>query len=214
MRTQFGAVSVLVRENETSLPQLAVNRPPRKMGPARLLFVSRLDQKKGLQILLESLQSITQPVELKIVGAFVDSEYESLCRRLLEQLGQNVSVEFCGPLKRDDVLAQMQSADLLVFPTAGENFGHVIAEALSQSCPVMCSANSPWTNRLKKGGGIVVQSNVPGSWSLELQDFLLSGPQAWEKAAASAGQSFTAWRNEDKGTHVFTLASNNIHQRG
>src|SRR5699024_4871841 len=40
IKNQFGEVTTLVRENETSLPQQAFIRPPREAGPARLLFVS------------------------------------------------------------------------------------------------------------------------------------------------------------------------------
>src|SRR5699024_964614 len=137
IKKQFGVVTVLVRENETSLPEQAYKRPPREKGPARLLFVSRLDEKKGLHILLESLKNISQPVELKIVGAFENADYESRCRSHVEQLGDNISIEFSGPRQRDEVLQSMRSADRLVLPTAGEDFGHVIAEALADASPGM-----------------------------------------------------------------------------
>ena len=207
IKKQFGDVTVLVRENETSLPDQAFNRPPREEGPARLLFVSRLDEKKGLHILLESLENISQPVELKIVGAFENAEYESRCRSHIEQLGDNISIEFSGPLQRDEVLQSMRSADLFVFPTAGENFGHVIAEALSQSCPVMCSANTPWTNRLNDGGGFVVGQNTTASWMSALNNFLKLEADSWGVASSRTGESYVDWRNEDKGTHIFALAS-------
>src|SRR5699024_5428583 len=168
----------------------AFNRPPREEGPARLLFVSRLDEKKGLHILLESLENISQPVELKIVGAFENAEYESRCRSHIEQLGDNISIEFSGPLQRDEVLQSMRSADLFVFPTAGENFGHVIAEALSQSCPVMCSANTPWTNRLNDGGGFVVGQNTTASWMSALNNFLKLEADSWGVASSRTGESY------------------------
>ncbi|MGP5561536.1 glycosyltransferase [Corynebacterium casei] len=205
IRKQFGDVTVLVRENETSLPQKSFTRPPRKTGPARLLFVSRLDEKKGLHVLLESLKNVSQPIKLKIIGAFENSDYEFRCRRHIEQLGENISVEFNGSLERNEVLKSMQSADLMVFPTAGENFGHVIAEALSQSCPVMCSANSPWTSRLEQGGGIVVQPNTPEAWANATENFLSKPPSQWEESSAESGRIFNLWRNEEKGEHVFAL---------
>ena len=212
IKKQFGDVTVLVRENETSLPQQAFSRPPRKAGPPRLLFVSRLDEKKGLHILLKSLKSIASPLDLKIVGAFEDSDYESRCRRHIEQLDDNISIEFSGPLERDNVLQSMQSADLLVFPTAGENFGHVIAEALSQSCPVMCSANTPWTNHLTDGGGFVVQQNTADAWRKSISEFVLLGSNSWVEASQSSGETYNIWRNEDKGTHVFALAETSLKQ--
>lgn len=208
IKNQFGEVTALVRENETSLPQQAFIRPPREAGPARLLFVSRLDEKKGLHILLESLKNISQPLELKIVGAFENSDYESRCRRHIEQLGDNISIKFSGPLERENVLQSMRSADLLVFPTAGEIFGHVIAEALSQSCPVMCSSNTPWTGRLKMGGGVAVQLNTSEAWAKATATFLSKLPKQWEASSAESGRIFNIWRNERKGEHVFVLFAN------
>jgi glycosyltransferase involved in cell wall biosynthesis len=38
--------------------------------------------------------------------------------------------------------------DAFVLPTLGENVGHVIAESLSASCPVICSDETPWTDLL------------------------------------------------------------------
>lgn len=206
IKSVFGDVTVLIRENETSLPDSAVTRSPRSRGPARLLFVSRLHEKKGLHVLLEALVDVTQPVELNIVGAFEDHNYEARCRSLIENLNDNIAIIFSGALVRDDVLTCMQAADLMVFPTAGENFGHVIAEALSQSCPVMCSTHTPWTERLDNGGGAAVKPNTPKTWTKTLESFLSKGPDDWEAAASRAGRSFDTWRNEDKGQHIFQLA--------
>lgn len=207
IKSVFGDTTVLVRENETSLPTSAVIRPPRKEGPVRLLFVSRLHEKKGLHILLEALKELSQPVELNIIGAFEDLNYEARCSNLMDNLNDNISIHLRGALERDDVLTNMHTADFMVFPTAGENFGHVIAEALSQSCPVMCSANTPWTERLNNGGGIAIHPNIPKAWTEALASSINQGPFAWEAAATRAGDSFNTWRNEDKGTHVFELAA-------
>lgn len=197
---------IVVRENETSLPLRACSRPQRVDGEARVLFASRLVPKKGLHTLLDAFADVTAPVRLDIVGSFEDSAYESRCRTAAERLPSSVSVTFHGALPRDHVLLRMREADIMAFPTAGENFGHVIAEALSESCPVMCSTHTPWTERLSSGGGSVVLSNTPKAWASALNDYLASGPAAWGDASQRAGQSFDKWRSADKGRHVFELS--------
>ena len=207
IRATFGETSkIVVRENETSLPLKAHVRPQRDDRMPRLLFASRLVQKKGLVTLLEALSTLTVPVHLDIVGAFEDPNYEAVCVAAAGGLPDNVSTSFHGPLARADVLVQMRGADLMAFPTAGENFGHVIAEALSQSCPVMCSTHTPWTERLSTGGGSVVSHNTPEAWAVALEGYLTSGPRAWQESSRRAGQCFDEWRNGDKGPHVFELA--------
>lgn len=196
---------IVVRENETSLPLEARVRRHRVDGEPRLLFASRLVPKKGLLTLLDAMSALTAPVHLDVVGAFEDAGYESLCRAACARHPANVSITFHGAMPRDDVLLRMREADLMVFPTAGENFGHVIAEALSESCPVMCSAHTPWTERLSSGGGSVVLSDTPEAWAKALNNYLSDGPAAWQEAFNRAGQSFDKWRNADKGRHVFEL---------
>lgn len=207
IRDVFGEGSqIVVRENETSLPRKAYVRPQRVNGAARLLFASRLVAKKGLLTLLDALSAVTAPVHLDVVGAFEDTAYENLCQAAAARHPKNVSITFHGALPRDGVLLRMREADLMAFPTAGENFGHVIAEALSESCPVMCSAHTPWTARLSAGGGSVVSLDTPAAWAEALNDYLNRDADAWQESSRRAGQSFNIWRNEGKGLHVFELA--------
>jgi glycosyltransferase involved in cell wall biosynthesis len=42
---------------------------------------------------------------------------------------------------------------LFFLPTCGENFGHVILEALLAGCPVLISDQTPWRNLQAKGVG-------------------------------------------------------------
>lgn len=209
IRSLFGERSrVLVRENETSLPKTAHQRSSREEGPLRAIFASRLAPKKGLHILLEGLVDVSAPVHLQVVGAFADGEYEERCRSIVRTLPSHITVDFIGGATRDVVLQQMFQADLMTFPTTGENFGHVIAEALSESCPVMCSDHTPWSETLASGGGAVVSPNTPEAWSRVLNSYAGAGPAAWQEAAEQAGESYRAWRNEPKGQHVFELAWN------
>lgn len=206
IRSLFGRrCRVLVRENETSLPRQARRRGARTDGGLRLIFASRLHPKKGLHILLEALAHVSEMVQLQVVGAFADEGYEQLCRSLVRELPDHVSVDFTGGAAREAVLQRMHEADLMTFPTTGENFGHVIAEALSESCPVLCSDHTPWSEILSAGGGDVVSPNTPEAWAASIDRFAAGGPAAWQAAAEQAGESYRVWRNEPKGRHVFEL---------
>lgn len=47
----------------------------------------------------------------------------------------------------------MSEHDLLLMPTLGENFGHVIPEALISGCPVLISDRTPWRELESKKAG-------------------------------------------------------------
>lgn len=64
--------------------------------------------------------------------------------------------ESFNPDASKDIFSQ---ATAFLFPTLGENFGHVIAEALSVGCPVFVTANTPWTELIQRGAGKIIISD-------------------------------------------------------
>lgn len=206
IRALFGSrTRVLIREDETALP-LTARRPrsPRGGGPLRILFVSRLNPMKGLDVLLRSLLLSTSPIVLDIFGNAEDKDYVQACDRLIGELPNNVVCRTNGPIPPDNVRDIFAGGDVFAFPTAGENFGHVIAEALSVSCPVICSDLTPWSDVLNMAGGDVLQSRDPLDWSAAIQLFAgLSDDQILRRRQA-AGEAYDSWRAKEKGAHIFT----------
>ncbi|TFC94704.1 glycosyltransferase [Cryobacterium sinapicolor] len=205
IRALFGdKATVLVREDETALP-LSAQKPhaTRVDGPLRILFVSRLNPMKGLDVLLRSLVLTSAPILLDIYGNAEDEDYVRTCERLIAELPMNVICTTHGSISPDAVREVFADGDVFVFPTAGENFGHVIAEALSVSCPVICSDLTPWSDVLNVAGGTVLRSRDPNDWSAAIRAFSeLSNDQIQERRIA-AGSAFDAWSTTEKGDHVF-----------
>ncbi|MGO1544576.1 MAG: glycosyltransferase family 4 protein [Gulosibacter sp.] len=206
IRREFGNnVRIVVKENETSLPITAHVRSPRQPGPCRFVFLSRLVENKGLHIVLAALQQLDEPVSLDVYGGYEDAAYEARCAALLDALPPHVTVTMHGAVDRERALHALQSADATLLPTVTENFGHVIAEALSQSSPVFCGKNTPWTETLASGGGTVIEPREVDQWAAAMRAFHTRGEAGWLEASRDAGQAYERWRNEDKGPHVFDL---------
>lgn len=109
-----------------------IARPPSFGGVSRDggLFVGRLDEQKGVEVLLRSWKNIDYP--LKIIG---DGPLAGLVQ-------QNVSdrVIWLGRQPQDVVQREMQAARFLVLPSVGyEMFPMTIVEAFSNRLPVICS---------------------------------------------------------------------------
>ena len=68
-------------------------------------------------------------------------------------LPPRVVLRYHGALAHDVVGDTLSRADLLFLPTMGENFGHVIAEALLVGCPVLISDRTPWRHLREAGAG-------------------------------------------------------------
>ena len=97
----------------------------------KIIFLSRITPKKNLLFVLGVLKKYVKPVKLDIWGGIEDVTYWQKCEKNIEELPVNVEVCYKGPVKHDEVPNILLSYDLFFFPTLGENYGHVIAEALS-----------------------------------------------------------------------------------
>lgn len=109
------------------------------------LYLGRLHPKKGLRNLLEAW-ALVEPVrrdwQLKIVGPSERGFGDEL-RRIARSIKlQNVIFEDAayGEAKR----RAYRQAEFFVMPTANENFGLTVAEALAEATPVICTIGAPW----------------------------------------------------------------------
>lgn len=122
------------------LPELATNTAP----TLHVAFVSRISPMKNLDYALAVLRQVAVPVVFNIYGPPEDEAHWAHCQALMGQLPAHVQALYHGPLTPEQVPAAMAANDLFFLPTRGENFGHVIAEALSVGTPVLISDQTPW----------------------------------------------------------------------
>lgn len=134
---------VAVIPNGVSVPPLVPRRP--RGAPRRILFLSRVHPKKGLPFLLQAwtrLAPLYPDWELVIAGP---DERGHTCemQALAARIGAPRTL-WPGPVQGAAKDALYRSADLFVLPTHAENFGLVVAEALSYGLPVITTRNAPW----------------------------------------------------------------------
>lgn len=183
----------VVQVNSAGPPPRPAPVPPR--DDARFVFVSRISPKKNLELALAALARVRVPVTLDVYGPVEDTELWARCRAAIAAMPPHVTVRHRGPVAPADVGATFARYDAFVFPTLGENFGHVIAEALAAGCPVLCSPETPWSDVLADGGGTVVPSFDVDAWAAVL-DGWASRDAAWRAAAKKrALGAFTRWRD-------------------
>lgn len=110
----------------------------------KVIFLSRISQKKNLDYALKVLCKVKTVVAFDIYGPAEDPDYWQLCTDLIKELPTNVTVKHLGSVHPDQVPEIFSLYDLFFFPTLGENYGHVIAESLSVGTPVLLSDQTPW----------------------------------------------------------------------
>ena len=126
------------------------------------LFISRLHPMKGLPMLLKAWAAIRpQKWELRIAGP-AEGNHEAEVRQLVGQLGLDDDVSLLGPVYGAEKEELYRTADIFVLPTHSENFGIVIAEALSYGVPVLTTRGTPWELLKTHDCGWWVEASVDG----------------------------------------------------
>lgn len=192
----FPLARVKIRPNDALLPDESTDIAP-EPRPFHLTFIGRISPVKGLDILLEALRRLESPpaIEVNILGTFrADEEaYNSLCKAIAADLPACIKVIFRGALPPTEVIKTLSHSNLMALPTAGENFGHAIAEALSTSCPVMIPPVTPWTSAAAASGTLVPDRSVE-SWASAISKYLAKSPPEMTEDRLTAAEAYAEWR--------------------
>jgi glycosyltransferase involved in cell wall biosynthesis len=181
--------------DQVSLPSTAVTVSSSHDGVLRLVFISRISPMKNLESVLLALRAVEAPVTLDIYGPIEDVQYWATCEALLRGLPAHVGVRHCGHLLPAQVRSTFAQYDAFVFPTRGENFGHVIPESLSASCPVICSDATPWSPVLRAGGGVALDDPTPSALATEIRHLASLSTQEKLDLKLRAGAAYERWRS-------------------
>lgn len=196
----------------TSTNQVALPREPLRIETTaeptlRLVFVGRISPMKNLDLVIRAAGLLRSPATLDIFGPRTDPDYWAFCQRLMKDARNGAEIEYRGELPPDQVRATFARYDAFVFPTRGENFGHVIAESLSASCPVICSGNTPWNATLANGGGVVVDELNAEAFAAELERLARRTPAERRELRGRAGQAYRSWRSGAGSDNILDLVA-------
>ena len=112
----------------------------------QVLFLSRVHVKKGIEILFEAWKRIHPDYEewqLLVIGNG-EAEYIHRLENWAKSLGVEDSIKILPPVFGDAKINVYQESALFCLPSFSENFGMVIAEAMSCGTPVITTTNCPW----------------------------------------------------------------------
>jgi glycosyltransferase involved in cell wall biosynthesis len=129
-----------------------VPKAPRHDGFS-VVFLSRIAPEKNLDYALKVLSKVRARVTFDIYGPDEVQSYWKKCQELIGQLPANVTVNYFGSVRPDQVVKTFSLYDLFLLPTGGENYGQVIAECLTAGTPVLISTETPWRNLEPDGLG-------------------------------------------------------------
>ena len=117
----------------------------------RLLYVGRLDPRKGVDTAVEALRHLPGEARLTIVGGWDDDERGRL-ETLARDAGTGDRVVFAGQREGAALVAAYEECDAVVFPVRwNEPWGLVPLEAMAKGRPVVASGRGGSAEYLRDG---------------------------------------------------------------
>jgi glycosyltransferase involved in cell wall biosynthesis len=106
-----------------------------------VLFLSRFDRKKGLDLLLPAFARVLDrfPHAVLVLAGSGDKELVDELHSQARALGIDGDVLWPGFLSGEEKQAAFADADVFVLPSYSENFGIAVVEAMAAGCPVVVS---------------------------------------------------------------------------
>ena len=158
-----------------------------------ILFLGRIHPKKGCDLLIEAFADCCceMPDVLLVMAGPDQVNWKVSLQSKAEKMGVAAKIIWTGMLKGDLKHGAIACAEVLILPSHQENFGIVVAEALSLSRPVLISNKvNIWKEILTAGAGFVEADDLEGTKKLLQKWFDLSAIER-DTMAKNAVQCFS-----------------------
>jgi hypothetical protein len=134
------------------LPEIKENCNQRDINSPIVLFIGRLEKRKGVHILIKAIPYVLKKIPqatFNIIGrdtfltkeaiSFTGNKDESFQAQLINDIPEQYrkNVNFLGYVERDDLARYYEECDIFVAPSLYESFGLIYIEAMSYAKPVI-----------------------------------------------------------------------------
>lgn len=160
------SISPGIRNKIVTLPNLidtdffVLPEKKRVADPFTIVSFGILEYVKGFDVLIEAFSKFVKAHEgeffLRIGGR---GQKMNFLKKLSQKFGVEERVSLHGYVPREEVLREMQTANLFVLPSRFEAFGVVLIEAMSTGCPVISTHSGGPDYIVKENSGILVETD-------------------------------------------------------
>ena len=131
----------------------------KKTGELRAFFISRISPEKNIIQSIDILKECHSSIWFTIYGPILNQQYWEKVEEKLLELPSNIHAAYKGNINSEQVVETLEQEHVFLFTTIGENYSHVVHEALSAGCPCVISDQTPWQDLDKNCAGHVLPLN-------------------------------------------------------
>ena len=144
----------------------------KKAGELRVVFFSRICEMKNLLYAIKIICALKGNVVFDIYGTAEDEDYWYRCKQELAKCPDNIQYCFCGSVESKKVYEVFLKYDVFFLPTKGENFGHVVYEAMVTGCIPVISDRTSWGEIKSRRCGSVLSLEREEDFVKYMQDYV------------------------------------------
>lgn len=181
-----------------------------------LLFLSRIHQKKAVDLLIETYSSLFNEAKLAgemipalvIAGPGLSTSFGKRITKMVTAANLTDAVFFPGMLSGDAKWGALYHCDAFLLPSHQENFGIAVVEALSCGKPVLISDQvNIWMEIKSAGAGIIAVDNRAGIRQLLTEWLNLSAEAKIQMGQNAAGVYYEKFDIEHASNTFFKAIS-------
>lgn len=180
----------------------------RKQGDAfNLLFLSRIDQKKNLESLLQALSLVSSKypnIALSIAGEG-DEKYVDSLKSLSRHLAIDRHVNWLGYVESDRKRDALAAATAFVLPSFSENFGIAVVEALAAGLPCVVSRGVAISHEIDNAKAGVSVGTSPAEIAAGIDKILSDDREMAAMSAAARALAARAFSIDKMGARLEAL---------
>ena len=166
---------------------------PELQGQRVLLFLGRIHEKKGCDLLIRAFARVAaaEPSLHLLMAGPDQTGWVASLQKLASNIGVASRITWPGMLRDESKWGALYSAEAFVLPSHQENFGIAVAEALGCGVPVLVSNKvNIWPEIEADGAGLVEIDTLEGTEAL-LRRWLALDAEARARIKMQAYQTFT-----------------------
>lgn len=138
-------------------PLIVTEKYPHLFNKKWMLFMSRIHQKKGLDILIESWSKLHRHhPDWHLIIAGPDDGYAGALGELIDAHDLSERVTLTGMASGDFKRALLKNSQLFVLPSYSEGFSMAVLEAMASGLPVLVSGNCNFPEVAASEAGVVI----------------------------------------------------------
>lgn len=121
-------------------------RTDKSIVKKQILFLSRIHPKKGIEVLIDAFSRLHNdfPGWSVVVVGNGEDDYRQRLKKRVKELGLEGCISILNSVFGNAKMQLYQESSIFCLPSYSENFGMVIAEALSCGVPAITTNGTPW----------------------------------------------------------------------